>query len=75
METVARDCVQRNVEERSYEHGAGHGRGFSLRGTTQPEGPAAGVFDPVGTAAERDDVHVDVLPQSKLWALEKVLRL
>ena len=73
METVAWDGILRDVEVRIDEHGPSHLGGVPLPIVSQLERFASGFLYLVGSITERDDIHFNLLPQSKLWSVEEVL--
>ena len=73
METVAWDSLLRDLEIGIDKHGPSHLGCVPLPIVSQLERFAAGFLYIMGTITERDDIHFNLLPQSKLWSVEEVL--
>lgn len=70
---MARYRLFRDVEVVSDEHGFGHLCRVPVRIIPQHEGLTPRVLCTMGTAIECDDFHINLLFESKLRTVEKVL--
>ena len=70
---MAWDSLLRDLEVGADQHGSGHLGGVPVPIVSQFERFASGFLYIVGSITERDDIHFNLLPQSKLWSVEEVL--